>query len=192
VPRVVFVAIDTKVHSGLRLHSVAYLEEIPGRPRQGAPSTQDITFSGRLGPHRRMRRKLMRAPAQLIGGISPALGFTLALALTIPVILLVAQPTIADRKAVDPHRPTRGRASKPCHSDVPTTAGNKSDAMTDDDIEELRRELLDAHDSRSPEVNPARPARRPSCERQRRQIAEQDELVGEAVRSIGLLAPPAR
>jgi len=63
--------------------------------------------------------------------------------------------------------------------------------MTDDDIEELRRELLDAHDSRSTGVNPARPARRPCCERQRRQIAEQSELVGEAVRSIWLLAPPA-
>jgi hypothetical protein len=62
-----------------------------------------------------------------------------------------------DRKAVDPHRPTRGRASKPCHSDVPTAAGPKSDAMTDDDIEELRRKLLDAHDSRSPRVNPPGP-----------------------------------
>jgi hypothetical protein len=64
--------------------------------------------------------------------------------------------------------------------------------MTDDDIEELRRELLDAHDSRTSGVNPARPARRPSCERQWQQIAEQDELVGEAVQSIRLLAPPAR
>ncbi|MBV8701744.1 hypothetical protein [Bradyrhizobium sp.] len=63
--------------------------------------------------------------------------------------------------------------------------------MIDDEIEELRRDLLDAHDNRSPGVNPVRPARRPCYERQRLQIAARDELVGEAVRTIRLLAPPA-
>jgi hypothetical protein len=60
--------------------------------------------------------------------------------------------------------------------------------MTDDDIEGLRRDLLDAHDSRAPAVNPVRPARRPCYERQQRQIAE-DELVGEAVRTARLPTP---
>jgi hypothetical protein len=64
--------------------------------------------------------------------------------------------------------------------------------MIDNDIEELRRDLLDAHDNRSPGVNPVRAARRPYYARQRRQIAAQDELVGETVRTIRLLAPPAR
>ena len=63
--------------------------------------------------------------------------------------------------------------------------------MIDDDIEKLRRDLLDAHDNRSPGVNPVRAARRPCYERQRQQIAAQDELAGETVRSIRLLAPPA-
>ena len=63
--------------------------------------------------------------------------------------------------------------------------------MIDDDIEELRRDLLDAHDNRSPGVNPVRTARRPCYERQRQQIAAQDELVGETVRTIRLLATPA-
>ncbi len=63
--------------------------------------------------------------------------------------------------------------------------------MTDDDIEELRRDLLNAHDSREPGVNPVRPARRPCYERQRQHIAAGDELVGEAVRTIRLLASPA-
>ena len=64
--------------------------------------------------------------------------------------------------------------------------------MIDDEIEELRRDLLDGHDSRLSGVNPVRPARRPCYERQRQQIAAQDGLAGEAVRTISLLAPPAR
>ena len=85
----------------------------------------------------------------------------------------------------------RGRASNLFHCDVPIAAGSQSDAMTDDEIEELRRDLLDAHDNRSPGVNPVRAARRPCYERQRQQIAARDELVGEIVRTIRLLAPPA-
>jgi hypothetical protein len=58
-----FISKYVKAHGGLHQHRVAYLEEIPGRPRQCPPSpVQDITFSSRRGRHRRMRRKAPAPP----------------------------------------------------------------------------------------------------------------------------------